>query len=80
MNFHINNNCVSLVWFWILQAATVKEYPEEMTVVFFYTFFITIQALCFSVIVENDIDAWKLTTGVEIMAIVCTVRTHQKSK
>lgn len=63
-----------------LQAATVKEYPEEMTVVFFYTFFITIQALCFSVIVENDIDAWKLTTGVEIMAIVCTVRSHQKSK
>lgn len=64
--------CISSAIWNVAQAATIRGYPEEMTVVFFYTFFITIQALCFSVIVENDIDAWKLTTGVEIMAIVCT--------
>ncbi|KAL5796922.1 hypothetical protein ACOSQ2_001742 [Xanthoceras sorbifolium] len=60
----------SAIWN-VVQAATVKEYPEEMTIVFFFTFFITIQAGIFSVIVERNLNAWKLKTDVEIIAIVC---------
>ncbi|KAK4846575.1 hypothetical protein QYF36_019372 [Acer negundo] len=55
----------------VVQAATVMEYPEEMTIIFFFTFFITIQAGIFSVIVERNLNAWKLKTNVEIIAIVC---------
>ncbi|KAK2661839.1 hypothetical protein Ddye_000413 [Dipteronia dyeriana] len=55
----------------VVQAATVMDYPEEMTIVFFFTFFITIQAGIFCVIVERNLNAWKLRTNVEIIAIVC---------
>ena len=55
------------------QAATVKEYPDKMTIVFFFTFFITIQSLGFSLILERNPTAWKLKSTVEVAAIVCTV-------
>ncbi|KAL5582511.1 hypothetical protein UlMin_014953, partial [Ulmus minor] len=63
------NSLVSAVWN-IGQAATVKEYPEEMTIVFFYTLFVTIQIFIFSLIVETNPDTWKLKPGIEIVAIV----------
>lgn len=61
---------VSSTWN-IAQAATVKDYPEEMTIVFFYTLFLTIQCSVLSLIVEwNNPSAWKLEPGIEMIAIV----------
>ncbi|XP_068303363.1 WAT1-related protein At5g40240-like isoform X1 [Pyrus communis] len=55
----------------IAQAATVKDYPEEMTIVFFYTMFLTIQCTVISLIVErNSMSAWKLELPIEIIAVV----------
>ncbi|KAM1712725.1 hypothetical protein ACFX13_023884 [Malus domestica] len=55
----------------IAQAATVKDYPEEMTIVFFYTMFLTIQCTVISLIVErNNLNAWKLELPIEIITIV----------
>ncbi|XP_048434858.1 WAT1-related protein At5g40240-like isoform X2 [Pyrus x bretschneideri] len=55
----------------IAQAATVKDYPEEMTIVFFYTMFLTIQCTVISLIVErNNLNSWKLELPIEIIAIV----------
>ncbi|KAM2204065.1 hypothetical protein ACFX1S_023743 [Malus domestica] len=55
----------------IAQAATVKDYPEEMTIVFFYTMFLTIQCTVISLIVErNNMSAWKLELPIEIIAVV----------
>ncbi|XP_044502199.1 WAT1-related protein At4g15540-like isoform X2 [Mangifera indica] len=56
----------------ISQASTVKKYPEEMTIVFFCTLFVAIQAAVFSAIAERNINAWKLSTMVEVLAIICT--------
>ncbi|XVE67973.1 hypothetical protein DITRI_Ditri09bG0030900 [Diplodiscus trichospermus] len=64
--------CLSSATWNVLQAATVKEYPDKMTIVFFYTFFITVQSLVFSLILERNPTAWKVKSTVEAAAIVCT--------
>ncbi|KAF6168730.1 hypothetical protein GIB67_013112 [Kingdonia uniflora] len=43
----------------VLQATTVKKYPSQMTVVFFYCFFGTIQCAIFSLIAKRDLSAWR---------------------
>ncbi|KAK8497439.1 hypothetical protein V6N13_052973 [Hibiscus sabdariffa] len=64
--------CLSSATWNVLQAATVKEYPDKMTIVFFFTFFITIQSLVFSVILERNPSAWTLKSTEEVAAILCT--------
>ncbi|XP_019187326.1 PREDICTED: WAT1-related protein At5g40240-like [Ipomoea nil] len=54
----------------ILQTATLKEYPEQMTVVFFTTCFGSIQWAIVSVLVERKVDAWKVQPGIGMAAIV----------
>ncbi|XP_015573631.1 WAT1-related protein At5g40240 isoform X2 [Ricinus communis] len=56
----------------VAQGATVKEYQEPMTIVFFFTFFITIQSAVFSLILERNPNAWILKSSIEIIAIVFT--------
>ncbi|KAE8707617.1 putative Auxin-induced protein 5NG4 [Hibiscus syriacus] len=64
--------CFSSATWNVLQTATVKEYPDKMTIVFFFTFFITIQSLVFSVILERNPSAWTLKSTEEVAAILCT--------
>jgi hypothetical protein len=46
-----------------------------MTIVFFYTLFLTIQCSVLSLIVEwNNPSAWNLKPGIEMLAIVYAVR------
>nr|GLL37172.1 WAT1-related protein At3g28050-like isoform X1 [Ipomoea trifida] len=54
----------------ILQTATLKDYPEQSTVVFFGTCFASIQCAIVSVLVERKVDAWKLQPGIGMTAIV----------
>nr|GME17418.1 WAT1-related protein At5g40240-like [Ipomoea batatas] len=54
----------------ILQTATLKDYPEQMTVVFFTCCFGSIQWAIVSVLVERKVDAWKLQPGIGMAAIV----------
>ncbi|XP_052193649.1 WAT1-related protein At5g40240-like [Diospyros lotus] len=54
----------------ILQAATVKQYPEKVTVVFFFTLFGTMQCAIVSSIVERNPSAWTLNPGIAMIAIV----------
>ncbi|XVF16466.1 hypothetical protein REPUB_Repub10bG0033200 [Reevesia pubescens] len=64
--------CLSSATWNVVQAATVKEYPDKMTIVFFFTFFITIQSLVFSLILERNPTAWKMKSSVEVAAVVFT--------
>ncbi|KAA8548062.1 hypothetical protein F0562_004677 [Nyssa sinensis] len=64
----------------ILQAATVKDYPEKVTIIFFFTLFGTIQCAVFSLIAERNPSAWTLhpgtqTTATVYSAILGTVRS-----
>ncbi|KAG7951751.1 hypothetical protein I3843_12G024500 [Carya illinoinensis] len=52
------------------QAAILKGYPSEMTIVSFYCFFGTIQCTVVSLIAERDPNAWKLRPGIELVSIV----------
>ncbi|PIA58681.1 hypothetical protein AQUCO_00500553v1 [Aquilegia coerulea] len=51
-------------------AATIKIYPAEMTVVSFYCFFGTIQCVLVSMVAVADPQAWVLSPGIELTAVV----------
>nr|GMD46731.1 WAT1-related protein At3g28050-like isoform X1 [Ipomoea batatas] len=52
------------------ETTTLKDYPEQMTVVFFTCCFGSIQWAIVSVLVERKVDAWKLQPGIGMAAIV----------
>lgn len=54
----------------ILQAYAAKECPDEVVLVFFYSFFGTMLSAAFSVFLERDPDAWKPHNRIEIVAIL----------
>ncbi|XP_071702539.1 WAT1-related protein At3g28050-like [Rutidosis leptorrhynchoides] len=54
----------------VFQAATVKEYPDEITVVFLFCFFGTLQCAIFTLIYERNLDVWILETRTEWISVV----------
>lgn len=54
----------------ILQTATLKGYPEQLTVVFFFCLFGTIQCVIYGAISERSIDAWVMLPSIGIIAII----------
>ncbi|CAI9277059.1 unnamed protein product [Lactuca saligna] len=60
---------VSSIWK-VLQSATSREYPDQVTVVFFYCLFGTIQCIVLSLfLVENPSD-WVMQPGITMVAVV----------
>ncbi|KAL1833064.1 hypothetical protein ACET3Z_002715 [Daucus carota] len=62
--------CICSSMWNILQTATVKEYPDEQTIVFFFCFFGTIQSAIYSLLVERDPEAWALRPDISMIAII----------
>ncbi|KAF8407947.1 hypothetical protein HHK36_007087 [Tetracentron sinense] len=54
----------------IFQASIVKEYPAEVIIVFFYSCFLTIQAIILSLIAETDPHAWIVRPDMELVSII----------
>lgn len=54
----------------VLQTATVKEYPDQVIIVFFFSFFGTIQSGIGSFFLEKNPGAWKIHNKIEIIVIV----------
>ncbi|XP_048329358.2 WAT1-related protein At3g28050-like [Ziziphus jujuba] len=54
----------------ISQAAILKEYPSEMTVVSFYCLFGTIQCAAFTLIAERNPNAWRFTPDIELISVL----------
>ncbi|XP_071728014.1 WAT1-related protein At5g40240-like [Rutidosis leptorrhynchoides] len=54
----------------VLQTATIKEHPDEITMVFYVSCFGTIICAIFSLIIERNFDAWLLNSSYEIVAVV----------
>ena len=59
------------------QAETVKQYPEKVTVVFFFMLFGTMQCAFISSIVERTPSSWTLRPGIAMIAIIYSVRELQ---
>ncbi|XP_019055077.1 PREDICTED: WAT1-related protein At5g40240-like isoform X1 [Nelumbo nucifera] len=60
---------LSALWY-IFQASIVKEYPQEFTLIFFYSFFATIQSAIVCLLVEREPSKWRLRLDLELFTIV----------
>ncbi|XP_061338614.1 WAT1-related protein At5g40230-like isoform X3 [Gastrolobium bilobum] len=61
---------LSLAVWNIAQAAILKGYPSQLTIVAFYCLFGTIQCAILSVIVVRDSNAWNLKPDIELISIL----------
>lgn len=61
----------------ILQAQIMKEYPNELTVIFFYNLCVSIVAGIVGLITETNPNAWKLRPDIALLSVVCSVRNYQ---
>lgn len=56
------------------QLGTLKQYPQVMKVVSFYSLIGTVQCMIISLAIERDLNAWKLKLDTELLLIILTVR------
>ncbi|KAL5582513.1 hypothetical protein UlMin_014955 [Ulmus minor] len=56
----------------IVQASIVHKCPQKVTLVFFYTFFVTVQCTVFSLTKERSLNSWVLRPDIEMVAIACS--------
>lgn len=56
----------------IIQLGTLKQYPQVMKVVSFYSLVGTVQCTIISLAVERDLSLWKLKFDMELLLIILT--------
>lgn len=59
------------MWY-IIQTQIMKEYPVEVTVVFFYNLWVSILAAMVGIFTEPDSSKWKIRPGVALASILCS--------
>ncbi|KAL6960639.1 hypothetical protein U1Q18_038403 [Sarracenia purpurea var. burkii] len=59
------------MWY-IAQAQIMKEYPAELTVVFFYSLCVSILAAIVGVISEPNTSAWRIRFDITLVSILCS--------
>ena len=58
----------------ISQVEILKEYPDELSMLFFYSMTSTIVATTVGLLTEPSASAWKIRLDISVISIVCTVR------
>lgn len=56
-----------------LQAAILRGYPSQLTIVAFYCLFGTVQCAVLSLIAVKDRNAWNPSAGIELISIIYSV-------
>ncbi|XP_057482655.1 WAT1-related protein At3g28050-like [Actinidia eriantha] len=59
------------MWY-IVQAQIMKEYPAELTVVFFYNLCVSVLALIVGVVAEPNMGAWRIKFDISLASILCS--------
>lgn len=59
------------LWY-IVQTQIMKEYPAELTVVFFYNLCVSFVAAIVGLITERDASAWRLKPDMALASVVCS--------
>nr|XP_043606428.1 WAT1-related protein At3g28050-like [Erigeron canadensis] len=59
------------LWY-IVQTQIMKEYPAELTVVFFYNLIVSILAAIVASFTEPDSSAWKIKPDIALASILCS--------
>ena len=57
-----------------LQTQIIKEYPNELTVIFFYNLSVSLVAAVVGLITERNSSAWILEPNIALVSVVCSVR------
>lgn len=55
----------------------MKEYPAEVTVVFFYNVWVSILAAIVGIFTEPDSSKWKIKPGIALASILCSVSNYR---
>ncbi|RDX65316.1 WAT1-related protein [Mucuna pruriens] len=64
-------NILLTVWF-VFQDEILKEFPDELTMVFFYNLCAAIVASIVGLLGEKNSSAWKIRLDISLISIVCT--------
>ncbi|KAJ7970882.1 WAT1-related protein [Quillaja saponaria] len=59
------------LWY-IVQVQIMKEYPNELTVVFFYNLCVSIMAAIVGSVTETNASAWKIRPDISLASILCS--------
>ncbi|TQD81395.1 hypothetical protein C1H46_033036 [Malus baccata] len=59
------------LWY-IVQAQIMKEYPNELTVIFFYNVCVVAVSAAVALITEPNSSAWKLRPDIALLSILCS--------
>ncbi|GMY13446.1 WAT1-related protein At3g28050-like [Fagus crenata] len=59
------------LWY-IVQAQIMKEYPNELTVIFFYNLSVSIIAAIVGLSTEKNSSAWRLRPDIALVSVVCS--------
>ncbi|PSS30401.1 WAT1-related protein [Actinidia chinensis var. chinensis] len=59
------------MWY-IVQAKIMKEYPAELTVVFFYNLCVSVLAAIVGVIAEPNMSTWRIRFDISLASILCS--------
>ncbi|KAK3016544.1 hypothetical protein RJ639_006591 [Escallonia herrerae] len=59
------------MWY-IVQAQIMKEYPAELTVVFFYNLSVSMLAAIVGLVTESNSSAWKIKPDIALVSILCS--------
>ena len=62
-----------------LQTQIMKEYPAELTVVFFYNLYVSIIGAIVALITEGTSSAWFVRPNIALASILCSVRDHRET-
>lgn len=59
------------LWY-IVQTQIMKEYPNELTVIFFYNLSVSLIAAVVGLITERNPSAWRLGPNIALVSVVCS--------
>ncbi|RXH89447.1 hypothetical protein DVH24_031804 [Malus domestica] len=59
------------LWY-IVQAQIMKEYPNELTVIFFYNVCVVAVSAAVALITEPNSSAWKLRPDIALLSVLCS--------
>ncbi|XWS40781.1 hypothetical protein CRYUN_Cryun17cG0024900 [Craigia yunnanensis] len=59
------------LWY-IVQTQIMKEYPEELTVVFFYNLCVSFIAAIVGLATERNASAWRIRPDIALVSVVCS--------
>ncbi|KAK7266169.1 hypothetical protein RIF29_18811 [Crotalaria pallida] len=64
-------NILLTLWM-IVQVEILKEFPDEITMSFFYNFCAAIEAAIVGLLSERNTSAWKIRLDISLVSILCT--------